>query len=477
MTATIKKHGWGNNDATNVDAANTLARLVVETSFQDLTSTAIEAVRLDVLDTLGCAIAGRGALGMAEANKVLGDTGGASVAGIWGTGKKLPATSAAFINAAAGHALDFDDKHPAITHTGVTTIPPALAAAEAAGVSTMEELLTAIVLGIEVADRMAHAVLDGPGVTGWLLTPLVGYFGAAAAAAKLYGINEVGVQNALGFAYIQASGNGQSTLDGALGKRLQAGFAARGGVFAAELAAAGLTGPSNSLEGERGFYRVYHRNRYIPDVLRRSTRDMWLVEEATFKPFPCCGWTHAALECAQLAASDGITEKQIHSVTIGVNAQAYASVGSPLSRRYQPVTPVDAQFSIPYTFSTAFTTGNVTLEDFTDEALQEPRRLELASKVLVEVDPEIEEKWGRGVSPARATIQLVDGRQIEKFVEVPLGELSRPMDKHALRTKFRTCTDYAGMNPALSDEIAILILEGTGPGSVGELSAALNRAV
>lgn len=463
--------------ANQIDASATLAELVTSTSFQDISATAIKAARLDLLDTLACTIAGRRAMGVPEITDYVLNQGGTEHSAVWGTGHRVPPAAAAFVNGTAGHALDYDDKHPAITHTGVTVIPPALASAQARGVSDLRDVLTAIVLGIEVADRMAHAVVDGPGVTGWLLTPLVGYFGSAAATAKIYGLDTLAVRHALGFAYIQTSGNGQSTLDGALGKRMQAGFAARGGVFAADLAAAGLTAPLNALEGARGFYHVYHRDRYQPESLRRSVEQMWLVEEATYKPFPCCGWTHAALEGGMQLAADGITAEEIERIEVGVNAQAFASVGTALPHRYTPKTPVDAQFSIPYTLATAFTTGNVTLADFTDDALAEPTRIALAAKVTVGIDEEIEQKWGRGVSPSRVLAHLTDGRVVEKFVLDPLGELSRPMTESDLVTKFHTCADYAGMVRNTADRIIDLALNGCGVGSATELNNLLELKV
>jgi 2-methylcitrate dehydratase PrpD len=94
----------------------------------------------------------------------------------------------------------------------------------------------------KIEDRVAASISDGPGVTGWLLTPLCGYFAAAAVASRVAGLDLERNRRAIRFAYVQASGNGQSTRDGAQAKRMQPGFLARHGVLAAELAARGLPG-------------------------------------------------------------------------------------------------------------------------------------------------------------------------------------------------------------------------------------------
>jgi 2-methylcitrate dehydratase PrpD len=457
------------------DASAGFAEMVASTGAAQLPSSALVAARYDVLDTVGCAIAGRTAMGVAEVTGLMLGQGGTEASAVWGSGRRLPAAQAAFVNGMAAHALDFDDIHPGVTHTGVSVIPAAFAAAEAAGVADVVELMAAVVTATEVADRIAIAVTDGPGVTGWLLTPLVGYFGAAAAASRLFGLDATGVRNALGFAYVQASGNGQSTLDGALAKRMQPGFAARGGVFGAELAQAGLTAPSNGLEGARGFYTVYHRGRYDPEALRLDGAG-WLIERATYKPYPCCGWTHAALECAVWFREQGIEPTQVQRVEVGTNAQAYRSVGTPLPRRYQPKTPIDAQFSIPYTFATAFYTGGIALTDFQSDALRRPDVLALAARVHPDVDAQLEAEFGRGLTPARATLHLDDGSTMEHVVLEPRGAESRPLTHSELEAKFASCCDAAGMAPATAERIAELVL-GTAQGGLAELTGLLREAV
>jgi 2-methylcitrate dehydratase PrpD len=447
-------------NATRVDAAQLFARLIANETAETIAASAMKGARFMLLDTLGCAIAGNGALGVSEARELVMGWGGHPSSRIWGTAMAVPPPEAAFANSVSGHALDYDDQHPGICHTGVSVVPAALAIAESEHVSDLRAVLAAMVLGAEITDRLATAVTVGPGSTGWLLSPLCGVFGAAAVSAKLMGLDEEQILHALGFAYVQASGNGQSTLDGAVAKRMQPAFASRAGVFAAFLAARGLTGPTQSLEGLRGFFTVYHRGVYNESALRDRLGEWWLIEGATYKPYPCCAWTHAALECGFALRERNVNAEDVRSVAIDVNAQAYQSTGTPLPRRYRPQTEVDAQFSIPYTFGVAFTTGAVGLSDFETEALRRPAVLATAGKVVVSANPDLAGQEARDVSPARAVATLTDGTTVEVVVRAPLGRGDRTLTEAQLLSKFTECCEYGGRSRHFADQLAAAILEG-----------------
>lgn len=459
------------NEYPAADAVAGLTAMIGRTRLDDLPPHTVEAARLSLLDTIGCAIAGRGAEGVAAVQGLVLTTGGREQSSVWGTGRCVPAEAAAFANAICGHALDYDDQHPGVLHTGVCVVPAAIAMAEAMELRTMEPLLEAIVVGTEVADRLAVATTVGPGVSGWLLTPLCGYFGAAAAAAKIAGLESRAVRNALGFAYVQTSGNGQSTLDGALAKRMQPGFAARGGVFAAQLAERGLTAPWDSLEGRRGFFHVYHRDEYDRAALRSGFGDRWLIDMAAFKPYPCCAWTHASLECGLMLYGKAEVA-DIASVRIGVNEQAYQSAGTPLARRYRPKTEVDAQFSIPYMFALAVLYGEIKLTDFGAASLAREEVAGLAELVTVHVDTELDRTRGREISPAGATVKFADGSVQELAVLEPRGMGDRRLRRADILTKFRSCCAHGALPSEATERIASIILDGHGE-RIAELTGLL----
>jgi len=205
-----------------------MVQFVVSSKYEDFPQYALEATKKDIIDTLGVALAGSGAPGCRELVDLLSELGGRGRCNILVYGSRVSPTTAALINSTMAHALDFDDTHDlAVLHAGVIVVPTAFAIAQYLGGINGRDFITAIILGIDIICRMGLATKQR---AGWMFTPLYGYFGAATSASKLLGLNEDETLNAWGIAYAQASGNNECIHSGSLTKRIQAGFAARGGI-------------------------------------------------------------------------------------------------------------------------------------------------------------------------------------------------------------------------------------------------------
>src|SRR5262249_27757104 len=218
------------------------------------------AVRTNLLDTLACATAGRTAPGVTEVATLAAEWGGAPQALIWGTATRVPAHHAAWVNGMMAHARDYDDTHDAaVLHAGVSVVPAALAAAELNPNATGHDLLAGIAAGLELVCRLGVATRISIIESGFIYSSLFGYFGAAAAAARVAGLDAAATQNAIGIAYSQAAGTHQVTRDAALMKRMQPGLAAKAGVMAVQLAQRGISGAQNVFDGIDGLFRTYLR--------------------------------------------------------------------------------------------------------------------------------------------------------------------------------------------------------------------------
>jgi 2-methylcitrate dehydratase PrpD len=226
----------------------------------------------------------------------------------------------------------------------------------------------------------------------------------------------------------------------------------------------------------RGYFNVYHKGRYLLGELRKPNDASWHVDHAMYKPYPCCGWTHASLECAIAIASQGVKASDVASVEVGVNAQAYQSTGTPLPRRYDPQSPVDGQFSIPFVFATAFLNGGISIADFAPDGLKRADVLDLARGVTVSVDAQLDAEFGRTVSPARVVVTLRDGSRFEHTVFEPLGWGSRPIGRDFLEEKFAMCCHEGGVSLDIAAKLSATILEGSGSGSAGELMSLLSAS-
>lgn len=423
------------------DAAFALAANVERTRYENLPAKAIEVTKQDILDTLGCMIAGSTAEAAREVVELGREFGGTPEASIVGFGDRLPSHMAAFINGTLGHALDLDDCHDkGITHVGPQTIAAALAVAESgrAGRVDGKTFIAAIAVGADVIARMALATKIPLQQSGWMFSPLYGYFGATAAASRILGLNQEQIINAFGIAYCQAAGNLQVNIDDehALTKRLQIGFGCKAGVMSSLLACKGLTGARNSMEGRWGLYNLIHRGEYYREALVDELGQRYEIANISFKPYSCCRQIHAHIDAAlRLRQEHGLRPADIRAVTIFVNTDPHW-LCDPLPLRRRPPSVVVAQFSIPYSVAVALHNGKVVIEDFNKPARHPESVYQLADRVTPRHDASLPT---RIIPPARMEILTADGRRLTTEVVDAKGHPNNPLSWNELAEKFRDC--------------------------------------
>ena len=238
----------------------TLAAFVAEIAFDRLPPEAVERSRALLLDHVGCIVRARHAADCAPsllaAARALGLAAGGG--GVFGDAARYTPAGSAFLNAALARSLDLDDVHPeARLHPGAAVIPAAFAAAEMAG-ARGADLLAAIVAGYDVACRLSLALPTAAHrARGFHPTPTCGVFGAAAAAARVFGLDAAGVSAALATALGASGGTLHFLSGGGWTGRFQVGWAAMGGLAAATLARDGFSGSATPLEGEHGFLAAF----------------------------------------------------------------------------------------------------------------------------------------------------------------------------------------------------------------------------
>jgi 2-methylcitrate dehydratase PrpD len=233
------------------DLTRVLAGKAAALAYDDLPALARELARQCVLDYLGVALAGAGDELVRLLLDELAEVGGAPQASVIGHEGRLPALSAALVNGAAGHALDYDDVNMAMPgHPSVAILPGLLALAELRR-SSGREVITAFVAGYETACRIGMALSPGHYNLGFHSTGTIGSFGAAAACARLLGRDADATAIALGIAGTQAAG--LKSQFGTMCKPFHAGKAAQNGLLAARLAARGFTSRDDIIECVQGF--------------------------------------------------------------------------------------------------------------------------------------------------------------------------------------------------------------------------------
>jgi 2-methylcitrate dehydratase PrpD len=437
-----------------MDPVVTLAEHVCRTRFADLPASAVMATKRDILDTLGAALGGSGAPGIATLAGLVRRWGGAPESTVWVLGGRFPAPQAALVNAAMGHALDFDDTFDRAgnIHPGIATLAASLAAAELDEHISGRDVLLAVTLGLDVACRLALAATVD---RGWHRTAAIGIFGAVAAAGHILKLNVEQMRHAFGIAYSQAAGNRQCIVDGALTKRLQAGQAASSGVLAALLARDGFTGAQEVFAGRYGFFPMYQPEGYNLEAITDNLGTAFRGEELSFKPYPCGRGLHAVLDAAltlydTLDLATAAAGADIADVLVTMDAATYAEQFAPGTTKRRPTQVVEAQFSIPFLVAAALAYGRVGIGEVA--GVDNVQVLALAARIQGTASPEAPKGW------ASLTVRRTDGRQAARETTTPSGSPAHPLSTAQLEAKFRDCAAHA-VRP-LSESVVTQLMAG-----------------
>jgi 2-methylcitrate dehydratase PrpD len=336
---------------------------------------AIAAARQGVLDFLAAAFAGAGDAAYRKLLAVNGaDSRGA--AAVFGSAAHVSAQQAALLNGYAGHALDYDDVHSSVRgHPSTVLLPALFAVAQEQGSSALE-LLDAYVVGVETMARLGLALGSRHYEQGFHNTATLGALGAAAAVSFLLKFDAPAIDNALGLAATQAAG--LRVQFGSEAKPLHAGLAARAGVFAAELTAAGLHGAADALDGPIGFFAVFSGGAAQPERVLDGWGAPWQIASPGlyFKPWPCCTATHYAVHAAlSLRDTHKLTPHDIERVTV-----TFPPGGDTPLSNHLPATGLEARFSVEYAVAAALTDGSPGVATFADVPVRDDL-LALAARV------------------------------------------------------------------------------------------------
>jgi 2-methylcitrate dehydratase PrpD len=428
-----------------MDAIVPLVRNLNAIQFEDIPSEVILATKKSILDTLASLIAGANAPGCPEIVGQILEWGGKEESTILNYGRKVPVFLAALANGTMARAVDFDDVfEPGTLHASASIVPAALAMAERRGDIDGRRFLAAVTLGIDMICRMGRTHKIPPGVSGMNVTFQYAAFACAGVAGKMIGLDEEKMVQAMGLAYTQTSGTSQNLLEGTLAIRFSQGLAAQAGVYAAVFAGKGITAAREVLQGKFGYYPVYQRGEYDPEKLLEGLGKKFEGINVTLKMYPCCMHTHSAIDAIRhIAHIHSIHPSEVEKITVKVNQQGYNFVCIPPSKAYRPQTPPEAQFSLPFAVATALIKGNVLLQDFTGEAIQNPEVLHMASKVDCTVDPELDRTSPGKVSPAIVEVRTKGGKTFLERANERKGSPANPMTMEEVENKLYECMKFA----------------------------------
>ncbi|MFZ9653361.1 MAG: MmgE/PrpD family protein [Steroidobacteraceae bacterium] len=424
-----------------------LVRRIVADATTPLPEDARRATETFILDSLGVALSGTRVPLVAELATVAAQWGAGDAARVWGTGQRVPAATAAFLNGYQIHNQEWDCVHePAVVHPMAVVLSTLLAYAEQRGGIDGRRYTRACATAVDVAATIGCAATNK---LRFFRPAMCGALGATAGIAQLERFDEATTRSALGLAYSQLSGTMQAHVEGSPVLPMQIAFNTRAALVAIELARRGVRGPQDFLEGPFGYYTLID-----PEWDARAFDDFearHCITELSHKPYPSGRATHGGVDGA-------LTLMQQHGFAVAAIAEirvlAPPLVIQLVDRAPRPdMAPSYARLCAPYVIATALQSGNVDVLDFEPQRIADPQRQALAGRIRVVPDgnPSL-----NALAPQRVEVQLHDGSQHAVDLPAVLGAPGRPLSRERHLAKFRRAAS-SGARPLAARRIEDLI--------------------
>jgi 2-methylcitrate dehydratase PrpD len=435
------------------------ADFIVGVRWKDIPRAAADLAKRCVIDGLGVILAGSTTDGSTILRDHVRRTDGGEESTVFGADVfRASAGGAAFLNAASGHAMDWDDTQLSTTADRIfgllthPTIPPlaaALAVGERLHVSG-ERFLEAFLSGFEVECRIAEAIHPNHYTKGFHSSGTIGTFGAASATAKLLGLDAGATGHMLSIAASLCAGIRVNF--GTMTKPLHVGRAAQNGVLAAELAAAGFTGGRDGLDGPWGFFQVFSFGEGMDEdrLVGKLGNPYAIVSPGvSIKPYPCGVLGHPTMDAMRaLVIAHDVKPEQIKAIRV----RAGSNILNPL--RYTIAqNELEAKFCPAFMVSAVALRRKAGIHEFTDAFVRSAPVQQMMARVQTILDPDIE---ARGFDKIRSTVEvdLIDGRTlVQPADERYRGGPDRPFTREELHEKFTECAELVLPEPAMADAL------------------------
>jgi 2-methylcitrate dehydratase PrpD len=431
-----------------------LTTFITQTPLSGMPPDVVQQAKRCLVDGFGVILAGSTVKGSAIVRDYVKTVGAKKEATAVGAGGFMTsAAHAALVNAASGHAMDYDDTQLSttpdrtfglLTHPTVPALAAALAVAErqrASGAAFLEAFL----VGFEVECKIAEAIDPEHYNRGFHSTGTIGTFAGAAAAARLMNLPAASVRHMLTIASSMSSGIRVNF--GSMTKPLHSARAAENGVVAAELASRGFTGGDEGLDGRWGFFEVFGGGVDLDRLIPVLGRPYTIVNPgSSFKPYPCGSLSHPTMDAMLKAVVEhDLRPDQIKAVRV----RAGSNVLEPL--RYKIATnELEAKFCLPFLMASLIIRRKAGVREFTDEFVASAPVQQMMPRVTNVFDARIE---AQGFDKIRSVIEidLTDGRTLVQASDDRYrGGPDRPFTREELREKFTDCAQLTLGQAAIS---------------------------
>lgn len=401
-----------------------LATYLVNSRLEDIPEDVRHEARRALLNYIGCAVGGSREPAVDTALRALTPYFGKPTTAVLARTERMDPFYAALINGISSHVFEYDDTMP---KNYIHPTPPVASAVFAhAGAHRVSgrDFVHAFLLGFETEARVGNAVYPAHYEAGWHITSTAGVFGAAAAIGKLLALTTQQTVWALGLAATQAAGLRE--MFGYMAKSFHAGRAAQNGYSSAILAQSDFTAGERSIEGPRGFAAVQASTYDLSKITAGLGSDFQIRYNA-YKPYPCGLVVHPAIDgCIDLYRDYHPAPDAIRSVRVRV-----APLVMDLCNKKDITRGLEGKYSIYHSSAVGLVRGKAGLQEYTDDAVNDPAVKRVREKVTAISDDSITE------DQAHIEVELSDGRKLVRFIEQSLGNVHRPLSDKQLEEKLR----------------------------------------
>ncbi|KAI7251071.1 hypothetical protein KC343_g5787 [Hortaea werneckii] len=412
-------------------ATKNLAAWACHLNPRTLPSTVKHAAVRSLYNYLGCAIGGSQHPAVEKAYTTFEPFFGPASSTIYGHGgtKRTDAQHASLLNGIASHVHDYDDTHLAtIIHPTGPVASALLAYAEYRGGVSGEDLLCALVAGIEASCKVGLAVWPSHYDIGWHITSSTGSIGAAVGVGKLMKLNEEQMAHAIGLAAVQVIGLRE--MFGSDTKSFHPGRAAQSGLMAALMAEKGYTSSLQALEAKRGWANVVTGGGTPKlDHYMAKLGEKWEIEANAFKPFSCGIVCHPAIDgCIQLhheMQRKGLALDDIQKAEVRVHPLVIE-----LTSKRKPKDGLEGKFSVFHGCAVGLLYGKAGPTQYSDATVTDSKVMSIRDRVEAVPNEDIR------ADEAHLQVFFADGQTLAKHVKHAVGSLEKPMTDGQLTEKF-----------------------------------------
>ncbi|MCF7935195.1 MAG: MmgE/PrpD family protein [Synergistales bacterium] len=429
-----------------------LSAFAANLKYEDIPAEVLDHLKIVLLDGYGCGLFGSTTPWMQIYRDTLTATTDRKESSIWGTGDKTSVLMAMMLNGSAINSFELDDTHTdGIIHVSTGVLGCITAFAEMMGNLSGKDFLTAAALAFEISCRVAAPVGMEIAHQGFNNTGSCCPFGSTAGVGHMLGLNTEQMMNAMGIAGNWAGGL-QAVQFSAMAKRIVPSKSSEGAILGAQLAKNGFTGITDVFENKfGGFYNCFTDDVYDKDRICGDLGTRWELMGIGLKMYSTCRSKHTTIgalrrfreEHPDIGPED-IKKVTAHTTSItrkySVDADAITSV-------------VAAQLSHPYVCAVTLLEGNAFIDQFTEEKIRDPRILELARKVEVVDDEEIENLPRAYRYTVKVDVETADGRIFNLRETYPKGHPNNPFTEAELRYKFTSLAGRAFPEPERQERI------------------------